>query len=47
MQFTLKKGNALLFFPQLADNSTDEQNINAGQILVDNKCIAQIYVNIT
>lgn len=32
MQFTSKKGNALLIFPQLADDSTDKQNINAGQI---------------
>lgn len=40
-----KKGSALLFFPALADGTPDDRTLHKGEIAVEEKMIAQIWVH--
>jgi prolyl 4-hydroxylase len=40
-----KKGSALLFFPALADGTPDDRTLHKGEVAVEEKMIAQIWVH--
>lgn len=45
IQVRPKKGKALLFFPSLAEGKSDERTMHAGQVAMDTKFIAQIWIH--
>jgi len=45
IQVQPKKGKALLFFPAFADGTPDDRTLHCGQITMDTKWIAQVWIH--